>query len=77
MIKIRRNFIQSLDGSWHNLKCIKSIYVGGGDDCGYRICISYEYVESKSRETGYFSIGETHKEKKYAQDQLDGILELI
>jgi hypothetical protein len=77
MIKIRGDFIQSSDGSWHNMQSIRSLYVGGDETIGFRICMSFEYPDSKTRNMGYWSLGETHKTKDEAQAQLDGIFDLI
>lgn len=77
MIKIRANFIQSSDGTWHNLNMVKSLYVGGDDEVGYRICVSFEYPDGKTRPMSFWSIGETRKTKEEAQTQLDAVLDAI
>lgn len=77
MIKIRANFIKSSEGTWHNLNMIKSLYVGGGEDVGYRICFSYEVADPKINHTGFWTLGDTRQTKEEAQAQLDGVMDAI
>ena len=78
MIKIRGGFVQSIDGAWHNLRMIKYLYVGGADEVGYRICMSYDIPDVKIMKSfGVWSLGDTRKTKEEAQTQLDVVFEVI
>jgi hypothetical protein len=70
-------FIRSNDGNWHNLDHIRTFYIGGDDDCGYRICLSYEIDISHSDKKFSFStkaIGESHPTAEKAQESMDDFM---
>lgn len=75
MIKIRGGFIKSKDGAWHNLSKVQHLYIGGAEEIGYRVCLSYE-ITNYSAKYPIFSIGDDHKTKEKAQEQLDAIFDL-
>lgn len=78
MIKIRGNFIRDSMGAWQNIRNICSFYIGGGKEIGFRICFSYEHTELKPyTRFSVQSLGDTHKTEKKAQEQLDGLMELL
>ncbi len=78
MIKIRKNFVRDNLGAWHNINLIRSIYVGGAEECGYRVCFSHEFDKPTDKFSfGIKSIGETHKKEKDAQLQLDSLMDLL
>lgn len=78
MIKIRGNFIRDSDGAWQNINNIRSFYVGGSKECGYRICFSYEHTEQRPHVSFPIqSLGDTHKTEQEAQEQLDGLMDLL
>ncbi len=77
MIKIRAGFIQDIRGAWHNIRMIRSLFVGGYEDVGFRICFSYETYYDPKMNFEHKSIGETYKTHDEAQVQLDGIFELL
>ncbi len=71
MIKIRAGFIQDKHGGWHNLKNASSLFVSGAEDVGFYISLLMQ-GHGMPR-----IISEDHKTVESAQEQLDGILELL
>lgn len=76
MIKVRCGFIKSKDGAWHNLSKVQHFYIGGDEEVGYRICLSYD-VTNYSAKYPFFCMDDSHKTKEEAQAQLDGIFDLL
>lgn len=79
MIKIRANFIQSVDKSWHNLHNIFYFYIGGNKRDGYKI-----FFQSKSEGSlcyddlyGRYRIGVNLKTLEEAQAQLDAVMDVL
>ena len=70
-----KKFIKSNDGLWVNIEHIKSFYVGGSDECGYRICFSYDFHELNRNNPcisiKFMSFGETYFKKEECQEALD------
>lgn len=71
-------FIRANDGQWHNSDYIRSFYIGGDEEVGFRICISYEFIATHARQNnfsvGHMSIGSTFKTKDECQQNLDVFL---
>lgn len=74
IIKIK-NFIRAIDGTWHNINFIRSFYIGGSDERGFRICFTFETNEKNSKFIwDHTSIGSTHKKELECQKELDEFL---
>jgi hypothetical protein len=62
-------FIRSREGMWVNIKHIRSFYIGGDDECGYRICFSYEFHTNPVGK--FMCFGKDHPNKEECQKELD------
>jgi hypothetical protein len=76
-IKICRGFVRTNEGSWVNILHIRTFYVGGGEEVGFRICISFEIVDKKLSgfPFSFSTIGNTFSTLEEAQKKLHELIE--
>ncbi len=78
-MKIQNGFIRSDDGVWHSLSHIRSFYIGGREEVGFRICLSYEFASERDFKNNttsgaFMVIGKTFKTKEECEEELDNLM---
>jgi hypothetical protein len=74
-MRIIAGFLRTSEGCWVNIKTIRTFYIGGHKDVGFRICLSFEILNEKAGNFGFKHVGYKYDTFDEAQKRLDNLIE--